>query len=62
MRHWLDDMISQEWVERRGAVKWAPRSSDLNLMDFAFWGFQKAQVYAVHLKDLRHLKQRITNC
>jgi hypothetical protein len=31
-------------------------------LDFAFWGFQKAQVYAVKIRDLRHLRQRITDC
>jgi hypothetical protein len=27
-----------------------------------FWGFLKAQVYAVKIRDLRHLRQRITDC
>jgi hypothetical protein len=31
-------------------------------LDFAFWGFLKAQVYAVKIRDLRHLRQRITDC
>jgi hypothetical protein len=30
--------------------------------DFAFWRFLKAQVYAVKIRDLRHLRQRITDC
>jgi hypothetical protein len=28
----------------------------------AFWGFLKAQVYAVKIRDLRRLRQRITDC
>jgi hypothetical protein len=28
----------------------------------AFWGFLKAQVYAVKIQDLRHLRQRIADC
>jgi hypothetical protein len=43
-------------------VDWAPRSSDLNPLDIAFWGFLKAQVSAVKIRDLRHLRQKITDC
>jgi hypothetical protein len=28
----------------------------------SFWEFLKAQVYAVKIRDLRHLRQRITDC
>jgi hypothetical protein len=31
-------------------------------LDFAFWGFLKAQVYALKIRDFRHLRQRITYC
>jgi hypothetical protein len=31
-------------------------------VDTAFWGFLKAQVYAVKIRDLRHLRQRIIDC
>jgi hypothetical protein len=31
-------------------------------VETAFWGFLKAQVYAVKIQDLRHLRQRITDC
>jgi hypothetical protein len=27
-----------------------------------FWGFLKSQVYAVKIRGLRHLRQRITDC
>jgi hypothetical protein len=30
-------------------------------LDFAFWVFLKAHVYAVKIRDLRHLRQRITD-
>jgi hypothetical protein len=55
-------MFPHRWIGKRGPVQWAPRSSDLNPLDFAFWGFVKAQVYAVKIRDLRHLRQRITDC
>jgi hypothetical protein len=43
-------------------VEWAPQSPDLNPLDFGFWGFLMAQVCAVKIRDLRHLRQRITDC
>jgi hypothetical protein len=49
------------WIGRRGPVEWAPRSPDLNTLDFAFWGFLKAQVYAVKIRALCYLRQRITD-
>jgi hypothetical protein len=62
VRHWLDDMFPHRWIERRGPVEWAPRSPDLNTLDFAFWGFLMAQVYTVKIRDIRHRRQRITDC
>jgi hypothetical protein len=55
-------LIPHRWIGRRGPVAWAPRSPDLNFLDFVFWGFLKAQVYAVKIRYLRHLRQRITDC
>jgi hypothetical protein len=60
--HWLDDMFPHRWIWRRGPEEWAPPSPDLNPLDFAFWGFLKAQVYAVKIRDLCRLRQRITDC
>jgi hypothetical protein len=60
--YWLDDMFAHSWIGRRGPVEWATRSPDLNPLDFAFWGFLKAQVYAVRIQVLRRLRQRITDC
>jgi hypothetical protein len=31
-------------------------------VEIAFWGFLKARVYAVKIRVLRHLRQRITDC
>jgi hypothetical protein len=30
--------------------------------DFALWVFLKAQLYAVEIRDLRQLRQKITDC
>jgi hypothetical protein len=43
-------------------VEWVPRSPDLHPLYFAFRGFLKAHVYAVIIRDLCHLRQRITDC
>jgi hypothetical protein len=61
VRHWPDEFPHRRIV-RRGPVECAARSLDLNPLDFAFWGFPKEQVYAVKIRDLRHLRQRITDC
>jgi hypothetical protein len=31
-------------------------------VEIDFWGFLKAQVYDVNIRDLRHLRQRIIDC
>jgi hypothetical protein len=36
-------------------LDWALRSPDLSPLDFEFWGFLKAQVYAGKIRDIRHL-------
>lgn len=58
VRTWLDDNFPQ-WIGRRGRVEWAPRSPDLNPMDFAIWGYLKSRVYAVKIRDANHLQERI---
>ena len=42
MRRWLDDIFPRDWIGRRGPTEWAPRSPDLNPLDFAVWVFLKA--------------------
>jgi hypothetical protein len=60
--YWLDDVFPHQFIGRRGPVEWTPRSPGRNRLDFAFWGFLRAQVYAVKIQDLRKLRQRITDC
>ena len=59
VREWLNVNFPYKWIGRRGPVEWAPRSPDLNPLDFAFWGYLKAQVYKVKIRDLHHLQERI---
>ena len=59
VRHWLDETFPQHWIGRRGPVEWAPRSPDLNPLDFSFWGYLKSRVYSVKIRDVAHLRTRI---
>ncbi|KAJ8873731.1 hypothetical protein PR048_024565 [Dryococelus australis] len=58
VRHWLDENLPQ-WIGGRGTVEWAPRSPDLNPMDFAVWGYLKSKVISVKIRDNNHLHERI---
>jgi hypothetical protein len=42
-------------------VEWAPRSPDLNPLDFALWSYLKGKVYSVNIQNVHHLQQRITD-
>jgi hypothetical protein len=55
----MDDIFSDRWTGRRDRVEWTPRSPDLNILDFAFWGLLKSHVFTVKEHDLRHFTQRI---
>ncbi|XP_049937387.1 uncharacterized protein LOC126412052 [Schistocerca serialis cubense] len=61
VRAYLDVQFPQEWIGRRGAVEWRPRSPDLTPLDFYLWGHVKALVYSVKIRDLHNLKQRIVD-
>ena len=59
VRAWLDQNFPHRWIGRRGPVELAPRSPDLNPMDFAIWGYLKAKVYSEKIRDKDHLRERI---
>jgi hypothetical protein len=42
-------------------VEWAPRSPDLNPLDFDLLGCLEEKVYSVKIQNLHHLQQRITD-
>jgi transposase len=62
VRNWLNVQFPDRWIGRRGAVEWPARSPDLNPCDFYLWGHLKALVYSEKVRDLNHLKERITDC
>jgi len=39
---------------------WPPNSPDLNPVDYKIWGYMQEMVYRVKIRDLNHLRQRIT--
>lgn len=62
VRRWLNDNYHQQWIGRGSPlVEWAPRSPDLNVLDFFAWGFIKNVVYQTPLETIRELEQRIRN-
>ena len=61
MRRYLDQKFPDAWIGRCGPVEWPPGSPDLSPLDFYLWGHLKAVVYQVKIRDINHLKERITN-
>ena len=59
VRHWLDEHFPDSWIGRGGPVEWAPRSPDLNPLDFSIWGYLKRKVYREPIRDIGHLRERI---
>lgn len=61
VRRYLNETFRNRWIGRNGPLPWAPRSPDINPMDFFFWGHLKALVYATPVNDINDLRQRIIN-
>jgi len=45
VRAYLDKNLPGQWIGRRGAVEFPPRSPDLTPLDFYLWGTLKDVVY-----------------
>jgi len=43
-------------------IQWPPRSPDLSVLDFFFWGHLKNEVYKEKCNSVEELKQRIRDC
>ena len=46
VRFFLDRILPNRWIGRRGFVEYPPRSPDLTPLDFFLWGYLKDKVYA----------------
>ena len=60
VRRWLDQQFPGHWIDQRGPVEWPPRSPDLTPMDFYLWGHLKSIMYQKKIRNMDHLKRRIT--
>ena len=59
VRNYLNETFPDRWIGRGSQRLWAPRSPDLNPLDFFVWGFLKSKVYRVKIRSIQQLKQRI---
>lgn len=61
VRHYLNHHFPNRWIGRGNdaPVQWAPRSPDLNPLDYFFWGHQKSIVYNTPVNNEEELWQRI---
>ena len=57
----LNEKLDGRWIGRRGAIEWPARSPDLTPCDFFLWGYLKNKVYGQRVRDIQHLKERITH-
>ena len=60
VRDALNARFPNGWIGREAPILWPPRSPDLTPMDFFLWGYVKNIVYAEKIRDLVHLRERIT--
>jgi hypothetical protein len=62
---WLDTNFPERWMgrgtrDRPAPYPWPPRSPDLTVMDFFFWGYLKSKLYgATPYADLQVLRDAI---
>ena len=65
VREYLDQTFPDRWCGRgsggQGWREWPARSPDLTPLDFFLWGYVKNLVYQVKIRDVNHLKARITD-
>ena len=61
VRQYLNQILPDAWIGRRGPVEWPHRSPDSTPLDFYLWGHLKAMVYQENIRDINHLKDRIIN-
>ena len=55
----LKGKFGERVISRNGPVEWPPRSCDLTLLDFFFWGHIKSLVYANKPATLEDRKDNI---
>jgi hypothetical protein len=58
---YLNIEFENQWIGRYGPTLWAPRSLDLNSLNFYFWGPIKWIVYEPEINNRNDLWNRIQN-
>jgi hypothetical protein len=56
----LNEKFPNAWIGRGGPIFWPPRSPDLTPTELFLWGYVKNIVYGENIRDLMHLRDRIT--
>lgn len=59
VRSYLNEILPNRWIGRRGFVEFPPRSPDLTPLDFFLWGYLKDKVYASKPTSVIELKATI---
>lgn len=59
VRSYLDEILPNKWIGRRGFVEYPPRSPDLTPLDFFLWGYLKDKVYATKPRTVNELREAI---
>ncbi|XP_016075224.1 PREDICTED: uncharacterized protein LOC107542427 [Miniopterus natalensis] len=59
VRSYLDDILPNRWIGRRGFVEYPPHSPDLTPLDFFLWGYLKDKVYATKPATVSELRVAI---
>ena len=57
----LQESFGDRIISKKSTFQWAPRSPDLNPLDFYFWGYCKANVYRNKPNTVGMLKTEIEN-
>lgn len=61
VRNTLNARFPNGWIGRDAPIPWPPRSPDITPLDFFFWGYIKNVVYSEKVRDLVHLRERISD-
>jgi hypothetical protein len=61
VRDVLNNTYHDRWTGRGGHTAWAPRSADLNLLNFYLWGHLKTRVFASPVENEEALYHRIVD-
>ena len=60
VRNYLNETFPGRWIGRGSPRFWTAPSRDLMPLDFFAWGHIKTQVNKVKIRDLQHLRERIS--